>query len=74
MGYLGQSPDLCQASTRGSLGVKGAERGSRLNQRWEGGPAEGRKKKVTSPILMVEVVVDVPKGTFPGVQNVFESL
>ena len=42
-----------------------------------GGPAEGRKKIVTSPILMAEVVVDVPKRTSdgsPGVQDVFESL
>ena len=42
-----------------------------------GRPAEGRKKKVTTPILMVEVVIDVPKETSdgsPGVQDVFESL
>ena len=42
-----------------------------------GCPAEGQKKKVTTPILMVEVVIDVPKGTLdgsPGVQDVFESL
>ena len=39
-----------------------------------GGLAEGRKKKVTSPILMAEVVVDVPEGTSDGVQDVFESL
>jgi hypothetical protein len=38
---------------------------------------KAEKKKVTSPILMAEVVIDVPKGTldgFPGVQYVFESL
>ena len=42
-----------------------------------GCPAEGRKKKVTTPILTAEVVVDVPKETSdgsPGVQDVFESL
>ena len=44
----------------------------------EGGvwPKAGNKK-VTSPILMVKVVVDMPKGTSdgsPGVQDVFESL
>ena len=35
------------------------------------------KKKVTAPILMAEMVIDVPKGTSdgsPGVQDVFESL
>ena len=35
------------------------------------------KKIVTSPILMAEVVIDVPKGTSdgsPGVQDVLESL
>ena len=40
-----------------------------------GGPAE--RKIVTSPILMAEVVVDVPKGTSdgsPGVQDVLELL
>ena len=38
---------------------------------------KAKKKKVTSPILMVKVVVDVPKGTSdgsPGVQDAFESL
>ena len=48
------------------------------NQGLEGGGlAKGRKKKVTSPILMVKVVVDMPKGTLdgsPGVQDAFESL
>ena len=38
---------------------------------------KAEKKIVTSPILMAEVVVDVPKRTSdgsPGVQDVFESL
>ena len=38
---------------------------------------EGRKKKVTAPILMAEVVIDMPKETSDGsprVQDVFESL
>ena len=38
---------------------------------------KAEKNKVTTPILMVEVVIDVPKGTLdgsPGVQDVFESL
>ena len=38
---------------------------------------KAEKKKVTSPILMAEVVVDVPKGTLDGstgVRDVFESL
>ena len=38
---------------------------------------KAKKKIVTSPILMAEVVVDMPKGTSdgsPGVQDVFESL
>ena len=41
-----------------------------------GGGGSGRrpKKKVTSPILMAEVVVDMPEGTSDGVQDVFESL
>ena len=42
-----------------------------------GGLAKGQKKIVTPPILMAEVVVDVPKGTLdgsPGVQGVFELL
>ena len=43
-----------------------AERGSRTKGWRGGGPAEGWKKKVTSPILMAEVVVDVPKGTLDG--------
>ena len=53
------------------------ERGSRTKGWRGGGLAKGRKKKVTSPILMVKVVVDVPKGTSdgsPGVQDAFESL
>ena len=53
------------------------ERGS-WTKGWRGGGlAEGQKKIVTSPILMVEVVVDVPKGTSdgsPGVQDVFKLL
>ena len=39
--------------------------------------AKAEKINVTLPILMVEVVVDVTKGTLdgsPGVQDVFESL
>ena len=61
----------------GVLGKGVAERGSRTKG-WRGGvwPKAG-KKKVTSPILMVKVVVDVPKGTSdgsPGVQDAFESL
>ena len=38
---------------------------------------KAEKKIVTSPILMVKVVVDVPKGTSdgsPGVRDMFESL
>ena len=52
-----------------------AERRSRTKG-WRGG-SKAEKKIVTSPILMVKVVVDVPKGTSdgsPGVQDVFESL
>ena len=45
---------------------------------WDGFPdgfwPKAEKKKVTSPILMAEVVVDVPEGTSDGVQDVFESL
>ena len=53
--------------------------GTRIpNQGLEGGvQPKAEKKKVTPPILMAEVVVDVPKGTSdgsPGVQDVFESL
>jgi hypothetical protein len=42
-----------------------------------GGRLKANKKIVTSPILMAEVVVDVPKKTSdnsPKVQDVFESL
>jgi hypothetical protein len=42
-----------------------------------GGGRRPKKKIVTLPILMVEAVIDVPKGTSdgsPGVQEVFESL
>ena len=38
---------------------------------------KAEKKKVTSPILIAEVVVDVPKGTLDGstgVRDVFELL
>ena len=49
-----------------------------LNQGLEGGvQPKAEKKIVTSPILMAEVVVDVPKGTLdgsPGFQDVFEWL
>jgi hypothetical protein len=54
--------------------------GTRIsNQGSEGGGVRPKAEKiiVTSPILMAEVVVDVPKGTSdgsPGVQYVFESL
>ena len=53
--------------------------GTRIpNQGLEGGVwPKAEKKIVTSPILMAEVVVDVPKGTLdgsPGVQGVFELL
>ena len=53
------------------------EQGSRTKG-WRGGVwPKAEKKKVTSPILMAEVIVDVPKGTSdgsPGVQDVLESL
>ena len=52
---------------QGLEGVEGG-RGVRL---------KAEKNIVTSPILMAEVVVDVPKGTSdgsPGVQDVFELL
>ena len=54
-----------------------AERGSRTKGERGGVRPKAEKKKVTTPILMAEVVVDVPKGTLdgsPGVQDVFESL
>ena len=35
---------------------------------------KAEKKIVTSPFLMVEVVVNMPKGTLDGSQDVFESL
>ena len=49
---------------RFAQGPKGlAERGSRTKG-WRGGGVQPKaEKKVTSPILMAEVVVDVPKGT-----------
>ena len=54
-----------------------AERGSRTKG-WKGGVRpKAEKKNVTSPILMAEVVIDVPKGTSDGstgVQVVFELL
>ena len=54
-----------------------AERGSRTKG-WRGGVwPKAEKKNVTSPILMAEVVIDVPKGALdgsPGVQGVFELL
>ena len=53
-----------------------AERRSRTKG-WKGGVRPKAKKKVTSPILIAEVVVDVPKGTSDGstgVQVVFELL
>jgi len=57
-------------------GTKGvAERGFRTKGWRGGGPAEGRKKKVTSPILMAKVGIDVPKGTSdgsPGVRDVIQ--
>jgi len=54
-----------------------AERGSRTKGWWGGVRPKAEKKIVTSPILMAEVVVDVPKGTSdgsPGVRHVFEAL
>jgi hypothetical protein len=59
----------------GSKGV--AEQGSQTKGGREGVWPKAEKKIVTSLILMVEVVVDVPKGTsdgFLGVQDVFELL
>jgi hypothetical protein len=54
-----------------------AERGSRTKG-WGGRVRpKAEKKKVTSPILMAEVVADVPEGTSDGsarVQYVFELL
>ena len=48
-----------------------------LNQGSGGGPAKGRKKKVTAPILMAEVVIrnfGFASDGSPGVQGVFELL
>ena len=63
--------------TQGADSKGVAERGSRTKG-WRGGVRpKAEKKIVTSPILMAEVVVDVPKRTSdgsPGVQDVFESL
>ena len=53
--------------------------GGRMRIPNQGGESGQRpkKKKVTLPIWMVEVVIDMPKGTSdgsPGVQDVFELL
>ena len=74
-GQAGISPLATLAPTPRNKGV--AERGSRTKG-WRGGVwPKAEKKIVTSPTLMTEVVVEVPKGTLdgsPGVQDVFESL
>ena len=68
-----QSGDVLNG--RYGLPTKGvAERGSRTKGRRGGVWPKAKKKIVTPPILMAEVVVDVPKGTSdgsPGVQDVF---
>ena len=63
---------FARLATHKAKGV--AERGSRTKGRRGGVWPKAEKKKVTSPILMAEVVVDVPEGTSDGVQDVFESL
>ena len=47
--------------------------GSQTKGRRGGGVWPKAEKKVTSPILMAEVV-DMPEGTLDGVQDVFELL
>ena len=57
-----------QATCSAIKGVAG--RGSRAKGR-RGGPAEGRKKKMVTSLLIAEVVVDMPKRTldsYPAVQ------
>ena len=52
-----------------------AERGSWTKGQRGGVQPKAKKKKVTTPILMAEVVVDVPKGALDGsprVQDVFD--
>ena len=49
---------LCPGGHKGVAG-----QGSQTKGRRGGVWPKAKKKKVTSPILMVEVVVDVPKGT-----------
>ena len=55
----------CDDEVERSIQLKG---GTRIpNQGLEGGVRpKAEKKIVTSPILMVEVVVEVPKGTLDG--------
>ena len=51
-----------------------AEPGGSRTKGWKGVRPKAEKKKVTPPIVMVEVVIGVPKGTsegFPEVQDVF---
>ena len=58
--------------------TKGVAEWGSWTKGWRGeGLAKGWKKKVTSPILMVKVAIDMPKGTLdgsPGVQDAFELL
>ena len=59
------------------LRAQGGGRTRIPHQGLEGGVRPKAEKKVTSPILMAEVVVDVPKRTSDGstgVQVVFELL